>query len=164
MKHIAILLGIVLSFEGSAQTLAANAPEELPGLRIVELAARGTDEINEFGSKADWVKIENTGNSAIRLSNYKIYITDDVGSLTKFRLEKKKIDPNGSIMIWCDDKDVTRDQIHTNFKLSSKGETISLTIQQGSQIKIIDQVSYKEVAENEQKTLLRSGSNLLVYD
>jgi len=164
MKHIALLFGIVLSFEGHAQSLAAKAPEELPGLRIVELAARGTDEINEFGSKADWVKIENTGNTAIRLSDYKIYITDDVGSLTKFRLEKKEIDPNGSIIIWCDDQDVTRDQIHTNFKLSSKGETISLAIQQGSQIKIIDQVSYKEVAEGEQRTLLRSGSNLLVYD
>ena len=164
MKHIALLFGVVLSFEGHAQSLAVKAPEELPGLRIVELAARGTDEINEFGSKADWVKIENTGNTAIRLSDYKIYITDDVGSLTKFRLEKKKIDPNGSIIIWCDDQDVTRDQIHTNFKLSSMGETISLVIQQGSQIKIIDQVSYKEVAEGEQRTLLRSGSNLLVYD
>jgi hypothetical protein len=163
MKHIAVLLGIVFSFEGRAQSLAVNAPEEMPGLRIVELAARGTNDINEFGSKADWVKIENTGNSAIRLSDYNIFITDDVNSLTKFRLEKKKIDPNGSIIIWCDDQDVTRDQIHTNFKLSSKGETISLTIQQGSQIKIIDQVSYKEVAEDEQRTLLRSGSDLLGY-
>ncbi len=163
MKQLALLLGIVLSFEGHAQSLAVNASEELPGLRIVELAAKGTEETNEFGSKADWVKIENTGNSTIRLSKYKIYITDDVNSLTKFRLEKKNIDPNSSIMIWCDDLDVIRDQIHTNFKLSSKGETISLTIQLGSQIEIIDQVTYEEVGDDAQKNLLRSGSNMLEY-
>jgi len=164
MKHIAIILGIVLSFESHGQSLAVNTSEELPGLRIVEVAARGTQYINEFGSKADWVKIENTSNEAVRLSDYKIYITDDVNSLTKYRLEKKKVDPNSYIIIWCDDQDMIVDQIHTNFKLSSKGETISLTIQRGSQIQIIDQVSYGEVAEGEQRTLLRSGSNLLVYD
>jgi hypothetical protein len=164
MKHIALILGVVLSFESHAQSLAVNSSDELPGLRIVEVAVKGTQDTNEFGSKADWVKIVNTGTSAIRLSDYKIFITDDVNSLTKFRLEKKNVDPNSSIIIWCDDKDVTRDQIHTNFKLSSKGETISLTIQRGSQIQIIDRVSYMEMGEDEQRTLLRSGSNSLVYN
>jgi hypothetical protein len=59
---------------------------------------------------------------------------------------------------------ITRDQIHTNFKLSSLGETITISMKHGAQIQIIDQVYYEELGPEVQKTLLRSESDLLVYD
>lgn len=163
MKKYVALLAFVFALGASAQSQSGNGPENLPTLRIVELVAKGFVISNEFGMKSDWLKVENYGNEPINLSDHRIFISDDENRLKKFRLKKKEIAPRSSVIVWCDDLGVTKDQIHTNFKLSSRGETISLTLIHDSGIEIIDQVYYLELGKEVQKTMHRNGSNLLVY-
>lgn len=163
MKLIPAILALGITAAGPAQSLHTASSRELPSLKIVELVAKGSVLANEFCMRSDWLKLENFGQDTIHLSDYKIYITDDVNRLKKFRLKKKSIAPKSTLIIWCDDIAITRDQIHTNFKLSSAGETISLTLKRGARTEIIDQVYYEELGEEAQKTLLRSESNMLVY-
>jgi hypothetical protein len=147
-----------------AQMPSSGSSEEFPTLRITELVAKGSVITNEFGMKSDWLKIENYGTESIHLSDHKIFISDNENRLRKFRLKKLEIAPQSSIIIWCDDLAVTKNQIHTNFKLSSEGETISLSISNGKDTEIIDQVYYLELGKNVQKTLLRSDSKMLVHN
>jgi hypothetical protein len=163
MKLLFLLFSFVFTSVAYAQSLNTETPQEIPALRIVELVAKGSVETSEFGLKSDWLKLENFGNDTIHLSEHKIYITDDSNRLKKFRLKKKSVAPNSSLIIWCDDNGVIRDQIHANFKLSSRGETVTLTLVRGSETEIIDQVYYDEVGKEAQHTLYRSESNMLVY-
>jgi hypothetical protein len=163
MKLLPMLFSFVFTSVAFAQSLNTDTPLEIPTLRIVELVAKGSVETSEFGTKSDWLKLENFGNDTIHLSEHKIYITDDSNRLKKFRLRKKTIAPKSSLIIWCDDNAVIRDQIHTNFKLSSRGETVTLTLVRDSQTEKIDQVYYNEVGKEAQHTLFRSESNMLVY-
>jgi hypothetical protein len=163
MKMIS-LLAFVFIFECFAQGLESDSPDDRPQLRIVELVAKGSVLMNELNIKSDWIKLENYGQDTIHLSDHKIYITDDVSKLKKFRLKKKSIAPQSSLIIWCDDIGVTRDQIHTNFKLSSMGETVTLSMKEDSRMVLLDQVYYEELGVEAQQTLRRSESKLLVYD
>jgi hypothetical protein len=163
MKLFSILLVLVNIFEGCSQSLPLETSDALPQLKIVELVAKGSVRVNEFGVKSDWLKLNNFGNDTIFLSDYKIYLTDNVARKRKFRLKKKLIAPKSSITVWCDDQAIIKKQIHTNFKLSSFGETISLTIKIGSHIKIIDQVYYNDLGLEGQKLMVRQESNLLKF-
>lgn len=163
MKLVLIILALGFTLAGHAQSLSAESSKEPPKLKIVELAARGSGLANEFCMRSDWLKVENFGEDTIHLSDHRIFLSDDVNRLKKFRLTKMSVAPNSTLIIWCDDIGITRDQIHTNFKLSAQGETISLAIKRGLRTEIIDQVYYEELGDEAQETLLRSESNLLVY-
>lgn len=146
-----------------AQAPSVEAPEDLPALRIVGLVAKGSVLMNELNIKSDWIRLENFGQDTIHFSDHKIFISDDVNKLKKFRLRKKSLAPDSSMVIWCDDMGITREQIHTNFKLSSMGETVTLTIVMDNRRKTLDQVYYRELGPEAQQTLYRSESDLMVY-
>jgi len=120
-------------------------PFQIPGylisqLRINELLASNNttnmDETNEFD---DWVELYNPSDQALNLSG--LYLSDDLENLTQWQFTDTAIviSAGGHILIWCDD-DQEQGSLHTNFKLSSNGETLVLTHINGTTI--IDQVTF----------------------
>jgi hypothetical protein len=81
-------------------------------------------ESDQDGEFDDWIELYNKSNEDIDLSGY--YLANGDGNLTKWQFPSNSIiTANGYLTIWAD-KDSTQVGLHTNFKLSSKGEEIFL--------------------------------------
>jgi len=92
----------------------------------------------DFKEFSDWIELYNDTNETIDIGGY--YLSDDEENLTKWQIpQDASIAPYGYIMIWADDRDTNLKALHTNFKLSQKGETLTLTNQDKE---IIDQLTY----------------------
>jgi hypothetical protein len=108
-------------------------------LRINELmSSNGSTVMSGYGLYSDWIEIYNSGNQIVDLGG--IYITDDAANLMKYRFpygQGLEITPGGYFLVWADDSANTD---HTNFKLSSTGETLVLVDTNGTSI--IDSVSF----------------------
>jgi len=98
---------------------------EFPSLKINEFLAKGSVNLNEFGTASDWVEIYNPTNEDVSFEAGKWYFTDDFSNPTQFELPNKIISANGFLLIWCDNTTGGND-IHAPFKLSSSGESIGL--------------------------------------
>ncbi len=79
------------------------------------------DEANEY---EDWIELYNRGEGPVDLTNY--YISDNSWNLTKWQLpDGTVLQPNEYLILWADEDSVDG-MFHTNFKLSSDGESLSL--------------------------------------
>jgi hypothetical protein len=118
-----------------------SADSILPGtLRINEFMAKGSSFPNELFpgcTDCDWLEIYNTTTDTIFFSSNAWYLTDDLTDSTKFELKDTLILPLGYLTIQCDGADTTSAQIHSNFNLSSGGESIAL-FYQGSALFAVD--------------------------
>lgn len=77
----------------------------------------------EGGAYSDWIELYNAGEQAIDLTGYTL---SDDGATWVF--PEGVIPAKGYLVVWASDKNkVAADgQLHTNFKISSSGETITL--------------------------------------
>ncbi len=91
------------------------------------VASNSTTIADEDNSYQDWIELYNNSASAINLSGYGI--TDDSTNLFKWVFPNVTINPGGYMLVWASDKNRTNpaNPLHTNFKISSSGETITLT-------------------------------------
>ncbi len=91
------------------------------------VSANTTINQDEDGSYQDWVEIRNNGASAVNLDSFGL--SDDALLPFKWTFPAVSIGAGQNLLIWCSDKDrATAGQpLHTNFKLSSAGETLILT-------------------------------------
>ncbi|RTY95910.1 CotH kinase family protein [Flavobacterium sp. GT3R68] len=82
---------------------------------------------DEDGSYQDWVELYNNGSSSINLNGYGL--SDDPAVLNKWVFPNVSIGAGQYLLIWCSDKNRTTpgSALHTNFKISSSGETILLS-------------------------------------
>lgn len=76
----------------------------------------------------DWVEIHNRSANAVNLAGY--YLSDRLNNPKRWRIpmdagDSTVIEPNGYKVIWADD-DEEQGWNHTNFKLSSSGESLVL--------------------------------------
>jgi lamin tail-like protein len=140
-----------------SQTLEKYEPQ----LIIKTIIPKGSICENEFGNQADWIEVYNDGDIAVDLGEYKWFITDNPKRPKKYRLPNKIIGPKKSIIIWCDDENRVRNQIHTNFKLSSYGETIVLSYKSDDELLIIDTVSYMPLDIDSQMAICRTDKGLV---
>ena len=103
------------------------------------LAVNSFTNQDEFGEFDDWVEIFNSSNESIDLSN--CFLSDDTTDLTKWRFPDSVsiIPPEGYLLIWCDNN-VEQGLFHANFKLSSFGETLILSTNNG--FTIIDKITF----------------------
>lgn len=131
---------------------AAKAQNELvPDLKIVAFVARNSPDRNQFKNKADWIELKYFGSSEFDLTELKLYITDKASSAPlKYELPNRKLKPGEVWRIWCDSENVYSNQVHTNFKLSKKGEDLALfyLLENGDLIKI-DHWNYSRIPKNE---------------
>lgn len=92
---------------------------------------------------SDYIEIYNGYNYDINLFGY--YLSDDEYYPKKWSFPNVTIKSKEYLLVFASSKDKYDNEIHTNFKLSSSGEIITLTDNQGN---IISKVNYKEQKNN----------------
>jgi diguanylate cyclase (GGDEF)-like protein/PAS domain S-box-containing protein len=132
-----LLLSIILIFSINLQVFSQE-------IIINELMAsnKSAHQDND-GDFNDWLELKNNGNELVNLSGY--YLSDDKENPTKWQFNPDIdfiIRPGEYLLLWADDE-TDEGELHTNFKLSRNGETISLTSPDGN--KIIDEINYPEI-------------------
>lgn len=111
------LLLLITTLTASSQSITIN--------EIVE--SNSIINQDEDGSYQDWVEIRNNGASSVNLDGFGL--SDDPTLPFKWTFPAVSIGAGQYLLIWCSDKDraVVGSPLHTNFKLSSNGETVLLT-------------------------------------
>lgn len=101
---------------------------EAPYLVINEIMADNTLTISDSdGDYPDWIEIYNSGSISAELSRY--CLSDDENSPFKWTLPDIRLEPGEYLVVFAsgkDRKDVVSGEYHTNFRLSSKGESVVL--------------------------------------
>ncbi|SCY85615.1 CotH kinase family protein [Flavobacterium caeni] len=121
MKRITFYLTAFLLFgfavEATAQSVVIN---EI----LTSNTSVNTDEDGEY---QDWVELYNSGASAVNLDGYGL--TDDASVPFKWVFPAVTMQPGSFLLIYCSDKNrtVVGQPLHTNWKISSGGEVITLT-------------------------------------
>lgn len=101
------------------------------------MASNDTTVADQDGEYDDWIELYNNSSSAIDISGY--VLSDDIADLTLFEFPTgTTIQADDYIIVWAD-KDLSQAGYHTNFKISSGGETLYLF--DASQ-QIIDSVAF----------------------
>ncbi|MGG7036168.1 MAG: CotH kinase family protein, partial [Flavobacterium sp.] len=128
IKQFVITLSLLLSLTASySQNLVIN---EI----MTSNSSVNTDEDETY---QDWVEIYNSGSESINLEGFGL--SDDKNLLSKWTFPNVSIAAGQYLLVWCSDKNRINPSLplHTNFKLSSEGETISLSNASGT---IVDQL------------------------
>lgn len=124
-------------------------------LRINEvMSSNGSTVLSGYGLYSDWIELYNSGGQIVDIGG--MYMTDDPLNLMKYRFpfgQSLEIVPGGFSLIWADDSANTD---HTNFKLSSMGETILLVDTNG--VDIIDSVSFPALSADQSYGRSTDGS------
>jgi len=91
------------------------------------LTSNTTLNVDEDGDHQDWVELFNKGAVAVNLSGYGL--SDDPAIPFKWTFPNVSLGAGQYLLIWCSDKNRTdpANPLHTNFKISSSGEIITLT-------------------------------------
>ncbi|MFC1757788.1 CotH kinase family protein [Planctomycetota bacterium] len=78
------------------------------------------------GRSSDWIEIFNRGDEAADLSGW--YLTDDLENLDRWRFPEIQMEPGEYAVVFASGyNQIDQDGVpHTNFKLSSRGETLAL--------------------------------------
>ena len=115
-------------------TVIISLPSQLcysQQLFINELMAKNTSTIQDIdGDYSDWIEIYNSGTSATPLIGF--YLTDDRQNLYKWLIPNTSIVGGGHLLIFASGKDRGNPEFHTNFSISSSGESIYLVNPNGA--------------------------------
>lgn len=106
----------------ASQLLSAPLP-----LEISELMAGGQHVLaDEDDDYPDWIELWNSGGSPVNLSGWQL--TDDPKRPSKWRFPATNIAPSSFLVVFASEKNrkVPGDPLHTNFKLSGRGEYLAL--------------------------------------
>ena len=112
-------------------------------LYISEILASNSSVLKDNnGDYSDYIEIHNGYNVSINLKDY--HLSDSEYDTKKWTFPEIEIKPHENLIVYASGKDecIIEDRIcHTNFKLNSKGETITLTDSGGN---IISKFSFSE--------------------
>lgn len=87
---------------------------------------------------SDWIELYNSSDESIDIGNY--MMSDDPDSIDQWKIPANTIiAAHQYLLIWADKKD---HDLHTNFKLSSKGEVVTLADKSGS---VIDTIVFNDL-------------------
>jgi hypothetical protein len=113
--------------EHEYHTLAINIPLPVIGDVLVNeiMADNGITAFDSNGENDDWIELHNSSNSGVNLTG--LYLSDDALNLMKWQIPiGTSVAANDVLIIWTDN-DANQSGLHTNFKLSSAGESIILS-------------------------------------
>lgn len=120
----------------------STAPPSWASVVINEFMASNDATIaDEFGEYDDWVELYNNGDQLAELGG--LYLSDDPGEPTHWRLPDITLAPGEHLLIWCDD-DPEQGPLHTSFKLSADGEDIVLFADEDHGHAVIDHRAFEE--------------------
>lgn len=151
MKKITFITFLVLAFfRLSAQNVVIN---EI-------ITSNSTVITDEDDSYEDWVELYNTGTEAINLEGYGL--TDLSSNPYQWVFPAYWIEPGEHLLVWCSSKNRTdiNFPLHTNFKISSGGEVITLTKPDGE---VEDSYPAVLVPQNFTYGRQTDGSSVFVY-
>ena len=104
-------------------------------LNEVLIANTSTNYDTQNGQFSTWIELYNTENKTIDISNYAI--SDNKSNPTKWKIPAStNIRAHGYLLIWIDGEN---HDLHTNFKLKTKGETLIFTNANGE---ILSHIKY----------------------
>lgn len=140
-----MLLALLLSGIVQAQNIKINEV----------LASNSTVNQDEDGTYQDWIEIRNNEAFSINLDGFGL--SDDATLPFKWTFPAVTLGAGQYLLIWCSDKDraTAGSPLHTNFKLTSAGET--LTITNGGGV-ICDQITTPVLLENISYGRIPNGS------
>ena len=123
------------SFEASPGYENSSAGHEafLAGLGVTQapvqitelMPANKSSLLDADGNFSDWIELCNVSGEACDLDGF--YLSDDSDDLLKWRFPSVSLAPGERMIVFCSDKDRTDGELHTNFSISSAGETLYLT-------------------------------------
>ena len=114
-------------------------------LRINEVqSSNATCISDEQGLYPDWIELKNVGSNTLDLNGYGL--TDDPAKPMKWCFPSVTLSPGETIVVFCDKQNRMDTEIfHTNFALSSGGETICLYSNEGH---LLDEVTVPELQKD----------------
>ena len=95
------------------------------------------------GKYNDYIELYNGNDYDINLYGY--YLTDNMKETRKWTFPDVTIKAKEYMLIYASGKNITEGELHTNFKLDSKGETVALS---NSGAKVISKVYVKETLKD----------------
>jgi hypothetical protein len=105
------------------------------------MASNATCVQDPQGDYDDWLELLNVSEEVVDLSG--MYLSDSEYDPTKWSFpEGTTMAPGECLLIWADDDTSAQTGLHTNFKLSSGGETILLVDADSQGNELIDSVTY----------------------
>lgn len=105
------------------------------------------------GDFSDWIELYNTGSRTVNLEGW--YLSDNPEDPEKWIFPNFEIQPGERKLLFCSGKGTAvGDEIHTNFSLSSSGETLTLTTYLGI---TIDSVTFEQ-SEINRSVIFDSGN------
>ncbi len=112
-------------------------------LLINEFLSDNENSIMDYeGDHVDWIELYNSSGQIIDLKNY--FLSDEKENLLKFRLPSITLQAKEYIIIFASDKDqIISEEIHSNFKIKAKGESLFLSNTAGSIVDFTDPVELK---------------------
>lgn len=90
------------------------------------MAANSTTLADEDGEFSDWIELYNSSVASVNLLDWSL--TDNAGSLTKWRFPATNVPPGGFITVFASEKNrrTPGAPLHTNFRLGASGEYLAL--------------------------------------
>lgn len=124
------------------------------------LTSNTTVNKDEDGTYQDWIELYNTGISPVNLLGYGL--SDDPTLIYKWVFPNVSLGSGQYLLIWCSNKNraIPGNPLHTNFKLSSSGEIITLTNGSGT---TVDFVPKTITAQNISLGRLPNGTGSFVF-
>ena len=133
MKNIISVLFLILSINFSFSQ----------SVRINEVISSNSLFIDDDGDYNDWIELYNDSSETISLKSW--YISDDKEDIKKWKFPDRQIKAGEYFLIFASDKDKNSKYVHTNFKISSKGETIYLS---NKNEELIDEIEIPRLLTN----------------
>ncbi len=122
-----------LMLAGSLQAQSTVVLNEL-------MASNGQGAKDPQGQFDDWIELHNLSDASVDIGG--MYLTDDLGEPTKWRLPAGvTIAARGYLLIWADN-DTADEGLHASFSLSASGEEVGLYDRDG--MTLVDSVTFGE--------------------
>ena len=134
---------------GTEETSAPSEAEELneepveepytTAVVLSELQASNKATLPDAdGDFSDWIELCNPSSAPEDIGG--CWLSDDADVLCKWQLPALTLDSEEHLLVFCSGKDRTEGELHTNFKLSSGGDTLYFSSPEGE---LLWQVSYE---------------------
>jgi hypothetical protein len=134
-KNFALLLFVLLILIVSCEKQKDTSTGEIVINELMPVNSTTVSDQN--GEFDDWIELYNPSSQSMDISGY--HLSDKKSNLSKWSFPQGiTVSGKGFLIVWAD-SDTTQPGLHANFKLSSSGETVSLSKPGGS---LIDQVSF----------------------
>ena len=124
------------------------------------LASNTSVNVDEDGEHGDWVELFNPTGSAVNLNGFGL--SDDASLPHKWVFPNISMPANSYLLVWCTDKNrsTAGSPLHTNWKISASGETITLSNAAGTQV---SQVVMPAIASNISWARIPNGTGPFMF-